>query len=276
MMVHSTDSTNKTSTMNTIKRWGTLLFITIILKACSTAHNVRQAEAAVTNSATDNQLTLNPTPNSLDSAGLIIAVDRRGIRTAIPGGDLGLTKVPGIISIPQVVKTQNMRLGAVAKFLSATSGDSVARVSMYDSAHLNATFSVDQGTYTRLNGSLDSAFETKRSIIERNIRFLNLEQNKIYLILETVSSTNVKIDIDRSNQAGLDALGSLKNWLNLHATADKSTSIKKDIIYQDSKTPVVVLYKLITINIAKGRGNDPSSAVEVSLGNPVTASMIVE
>ncbi|THU34920.1 hypothetical protein FAM09_23295 [Niastella caeni] len=224
----------------------------------------------------DKEWTLNEAPNALDVVGVIFAIDSDGKYKSIPGGILDLKTLTSPVAIPERTKTKNVSLNVLANFLAIKNIDSTASVSFYDSNRVNASFEVNNGQLTRINDDILGAFNKKKGLIESNIAVLGLEQSRLYIILETVQSSNVNIILNKSNKWGAEMNAKVKEMIKANTRGKGSTTNNVSLVY-NSGAPVTVFYKLNAINVFKIKDkSDGKDKYEIELGQPVHADVVTK
>ncbi|MGZ3814567.1 MAG: hypothetical protein ACXVJN_22465 [Mucilaginibacter sp.] len=215
----------------------------------------------------DKYWTLEPAPNALDTVGVVFAVDSKGVPTRIPGGTLKLHVSKGSIALAEQSKDKIVSFGATVNFLQLKYTDSTAHVAANDSNHVQAAFKVTDGTIGAPgDDDLRAAFDAKSKLIADNVKFLSLENQKLYIILETISSKKVNITFDRTSKGGADISVKFKSIFKANPAVSWSGNTKDDLVY-DLGTPLTVFYHLrpIDVNVIGNKGTGEEKVV-VSLG----------
>ncbi|MGZ3767865.1 MAG: hypothetical protein ACXVA2_24590 [Mucilaginibacter sp.] len=239
-----------------------IFFLTIIIVASFGCPSSK----IITPKNIDNYWTLEATPNGLDTVGTVFAVDSKGTLTRIPGGTLKLKVSKQPIQLAQQSKVKDLSYGAVINFLQLKNIDSTAHVGGNDSSHLQAQFSLTNGMISIPNDDMITAFNDKSKIIADNVKFLSLENQKLYIVLETISSNKVNITLDKTNTGAVEASVKFKTIFKVNPKIQWSGNIKDDLVY-DLTTPLTVFYHLrpINVNVIGDKGTGAEKVV-VSLG----------
>jgi len=237
-----------------------LIFFTAFFLSCSPSREI------IKNKQLDSYWTLQSAPNSLDTVGSVFSIDSKGVLTRIPGGALSLKVVNKPIELPEQSKMKDVSFGAMISFLKIKNIDSGANIHGRDSTHVHAQFKISNGIISIPDDDLIAAFNKKSEIIAKNVKFLSLENQKLYLIMETISSNKINISFDRSYQQNIGASAKLKNLVKLNPEIRWSGNSTDDLVY-DIKSPLVVFYHLRPINInAIGNKGTDSAKIILSLG----------
>jgi hypothetical protein len=249
-----------------------LIFVSICLISYSCDPSKKAADNIVKPKplTMDKEWTLEAAPNGLDNVGVIFAIDSTGAVVRIPGGALDLITTTEPVAVTQQTKTKNVSAGALINFLAIKYIDSTANLSLLDTSHLNATFSINNGSMTVIgNDNIKQKFSAQSSNIISNIKTFGLEKAKLYLILETIKSPNVTITFDKSSQKSASLAAKIKSMIGVDTHAKIDVTNNSDLVYT-SNVPLTVFYKLryIDVNVIgdKGTGNEK---VDVALGNVV-------
>lgn len=216
-----------------------------------------------------DEWTLETVPNKLDKVGVIFGLDEEGRLVRIPGGDLQLKTNSSVIAMTE--QKIKRTFGAMAQFLEINNlSDSLMSFGLDYSNKLNLNFSIKDGSLTNINDDISTGFERQRKLIESNMSVLNLDTSNIYLVLETIQSSNVNMSFDKSNSASVNAFSKIKSLFALNSKIHFNSEKSNELVYTAAE-PLTIFYKLkkINIRISKIKG-DPQNKIELSLGDNST------
>ncbi|HTE33977.1 MAG TPA: hypothetical protein VK666_26535 [Chryseolinea sp.] len=241
--------------------------VTATFYSCHTIKHLEEKKIETIEGASGNHYTLNPSPNALDTVGVIFAIDKKGIPTIIPGSPV-LTVKTSNITTPIIYRSKNTSLELASKFLKVKSADSLASVKFFDTLRTEISFKVSNGTLSRTPDDLSQAFNAVKVAVGNNIKFLGLEDNTFYMILETVKTDSLEITVDGGSGTGGKAAAAFKKMIDLGVSGDTRTRYVNDLIYHKLGEPVTVYYTLRKINIGTtGTKGNSDYKVEPSLGD---------
>lgn len=251
----------------------TLICLTII--SCNSTKKAIQDIPRATPITMDKEWTLAHTPTALDVVGVVFTFDSTGKPLRIPGGALKVKILSAPVAVTQQTFTKNVSAGAMVNFLAIKNIGSTSNLSVADTSHVNATFSIDDGIMTVINDDIAKAFDENSETIKSNIKLFNLEKAPLYIILETIESPNVNISFDKSKAKSASLLASFKEIINANPQISTNSSAKTDLIYKNPK-PVTVFYKLqsINVNVIGSKGNEPER-IDLTLGKRVRSDELV-
>lgn len=220
----------------------------------------------------DKYWTLSSTPNTIDQVGVIFGSNDKGEIVRIPGGKLDLVTKSGRTELSVRKQDKHLSINALVDFLALKSADSASTLSLSveDSLKMLSNFSISKPILTVSDQDLTLAFESKKKTIENNLKFLNLDKLRLYLILETIKSNQVDISLERRNEASLKLIAKISKTINLHPKVKINTSDDHKLQYTLTDT-LTMFYHLvpIDINILKDRGPDQRE-VRISIGSPLS------
>lgn len=208
--------------------------------------------------------TINPAPSGLDSVGIIFSIDPKGSITTI--GNLNVKVNSDSVSVPQEVSTSNVSFKFLLDFLNIKNLDSTTSLAVRDTAKLSSNFRVDRGVKSRFDPDVDllKAFNSKKSTITSNIKFLGLQKNRLFLIVEAIKSGEVNLSNIRGSNFSFDADAKFKQLINLNPAVNISKVRDNSLVYS-TPTPRVIFYKLRQIDVDVIKGPEPGQ-INVSLG----------
>jgi len=244
-----------------------LLFVTSSCKDTDQPPQVKQI---------DTYWTLLPAPNGLDTVGTIFAVDTLGTLTRVPGAALPLHVSNNPIQLPDQSKTKSVSWGAIANFLGEKGLVDGANVSFSDSTSIKATFKITNGELSSFDDDLPKVFDAKSEILAHNIKFLKLEGQMLYIVLETIRSRDLNISLYRTDDMNTKGSINLTKMVDLNPRLSISSESKNELNYKLER-PLVVFYHLrpIDVNIIGSKG-DKDSKIEVSLGRSDTVQSVLK
>ena len=224
----------------------------------------------------DTSWTLLPAPNALDTVGTIFAVDSFGVLTRIPGGTLLLHISNNPIQIAEQSKNKTVSWGAMASFLGTKGLINGADASFNDSTTLEATFKITNGQLSSFDDDLPKAFAKKSELIAHNVKFLKLEDQKLYLVLETIRSGDINISFDNTNDMKSNLSVDVEKLVKLNPHLSISLESKNDLVYK-LDYPLIVFYHLrpIDVNVISGKGGSQEQ-VNISLGDTIQNQQVLE
>lgn len=191
---------------------------------------------------------LEVTPNNLNKVGVIFGINARGQYIKVPGGELQLKTKIDSISLPFHSQTLDITYGSVARFLNNET-DSANVISAFDSLSLNSTFSVRNAVLTVIdNDRISTAFERQREIMEDNMRFMDLDSTKFYLIYETIQSSDVNLRINKVKNGSLNLSSIIEKLIGLNGNLSRAADNTNELIYK-SFQPRTIFFKLIKLNV---------------------------
>jgi hypothetical protein len=240
--------------------------LTVTFFACKTTQGFEKKKTETIKTASGNHYTLNPSPNALDTVGVIFAIDKKGIPTIIPGSPV-LTVKPSNITTPIVYRSRNTSLELASKFLKVKSADSLANAKFFDTLRTEISFKVSNGILSRTPDDLSKAFNAVKDVVGNNIKFLGLENNTFYMILETVKTDSLEITVEAGSGTGGNAAAAIKKMIDLGVSGNTRTRYVNNLIYHKLGEPVTVYYTLRKINIGTtGTKGNSDYRVEPNLG----------
>jgi hypothetical protein len=247
--------------------------LTCLIISCKSTRVIENRDNEVENSS-ESRYTLNPVPNQLDTVGVIFGIDKKGVPTVVPGSP-ALTVIPGNITTPVVVKTRKTSLSLAGKFLKLKSADSLASTKFYDTLRTTISFNTPNGILSRTPDDIAEAFEKSKQRVINNIKFLGMEKQTFYMVLETVKTDSLVITVDASGGLGGKVSATIKKMIDLGIDGNTQTTYSNNLIYHKTNQPVVVFYTLrkINLNITGSRGT-PDYKVTAELGDEVTSSIL--
>lgn len=220
----------------------------------------------------DKTWTLSSAPNALDVVGVVFAVDENGNYKSIPGGKLDVKVLSSPVAITERSKTKNVSLGLLVKFLAIRNIDSSTNASVYDTAKLTASFVVNEGNLSRIDDDILKAFNQKKPVIESNIGVLGLDKSRLFIILETIQSSNVSIVLNKNKKWGTGMKAKVDKIVQASGGLNVDKKDNSSLVYKNA-VPVTVFYKLNAINVFKLKG--PTDKYEVELGDLVKENEII-
>jgi hypothetical protein len=253
----------------------TLVIASFILLVVQTP-SCNEAKNKIDNLATSllKNYSINPTPSALDTVGLIFSIDTNGRITPVGALDLHASKGDSV-AIPYEVDTSNISFGLLLNLLNIKNFDSTTNIKAVDTIRVITTFKVDQGTISRydVNLPLSNLFNAKKDIIAGNVKFLGLQNDPLYLILETIKSNQVNLTNLKTAHLDFDAEVQLKKLIELNPNANAKPSSAGGVKFSSTDSRVI-FYKLrqINVNIIEARGPGDTTRVDLSLGPLVKKS----
>jgi hypothetical protein len=244
----------------------TAILLSLIFSQCSTTKNSgTQKVISDIQPRFLTNYTVNPAPNGLDSVGIVFSVDQKGAITTI--GNLNLKINSDSISVPQEVSASNISFKFLLDFLAIKNLDSATNLQIRDSIKVNTNFRIDNGVYTRFDPDINllDAFNNKKSTIISNIRFLGLQRNRLYLIVEAIKSNVVNLSNIGNSSFAFDAEGKFRQLLKLNPGL-AITKIRNNSLVYSTTSQRVIFYKLRPIEIDKVKGPE-AGQIDVSLGD---------
>jgi hypothetical protein len=216
--------------------------------------------------------TINPAPSGLDSVGIMFSIDAKGAVTTI--GNLNLKVNTDSVSVPQEVSTSNVSFKFLLDFLNIKNLDSTSKMSIRDTVKLSSKFRVDKGVKSRFDPDVNllEAFNLKKPTIISNIKFLGLQKNRLFLIVETIKSGEVNLSNIRSSNFSFDTDAKFRELINLNPGVN-ITKIRDNSLVYSTPIPRVIFYKLRPINVDVIKGPEPGK-INVSLSQEQVAGTL--
>jgi hypothetical protein len=212
--------------------------------------------------------TLQNTPNSLDTVGVLIAIDKKGKKTRIPV-TLEIPTTTGDVVIAEQSKTRDVDVGSLVKFLNVPGLDTSSNTSFNLNSQIKAGFDVNNAQISIPNGNLLEAFNKKSRDIADNIKFLGLENNNVYMIIQTIKSPSVNLTLNKNSDVEVNFLAKIKQIIGNTTNAKVKVSGDQNLVY-NLESPLVVFYQLRKINVnAIGSRGSNDLKVDVSVGSKV-------
>jgi len=217
---------------------------------------------------------LNTAPNELDKVGVIFAVDENNKLLDIPGSSLNLKTKSGSVALSERTITKNVSFSTAINLLPSKNNYS-ANAKFNNTAILSTTFKLEKGIETRIDDNLPKAFEEKRAGIEATIKFLGLKTQKVYLILETIQSSNVSMTFDKSKNWGAELDAKMNEFASANPSVTSKGTNNSDLAYNDT-IPLTFFYRLRGIDVFIDKNKETGTEkYTVSLGKLVNPEEII-
>jgi hypothetical protein len=189
-------------------------------------------------------------PNNIDNVGYVFAISDN--QEKIPVSILNVKTIDGDAVIPTKSSSKLVSLAAILKFTGLEKLQLKAGVGINNQNKVNVVFAVNEPKLSRaLLTDIDEAIDKSQQKIESSLRRHSLENAKLYVVSETIKSSKLVYDFNKSNLGN----GSLEaTFKEVISTGDslKWDGRKIGSLSYDLKKEMIVFYKIFQINVEPG------------------------